>query len=171
MCVTGPGMVGKRCIGKEGDAGGSTATVVHVGRKVSGAVLDENSLTSVVVEANVEGHGDGKCTREAEWVHGDTSHTLANAVAAAAVVVVVAVVIQCSDSAWPHVVDVVLRNTHSGEAVLDIRFFPSRVFPSRTTPRGVKCARPKPTANRSLSDYETHGSDLAGPAVALDGVK
>ena len=173
MCETGHGTVGKRCIGREGDAaGGATATAV--GHNASGAVQNEDENSLVVVEENGEGHKDGNCTRGAKLVHGDASHILGDAVAAAAVVVVltaVGAVMQCSDSASPHVVDVVLRNIRSGGAVLGIRFFPSRAFPSRTTPQVVSPARPKPTANRSSSNYEIHGSDLAGPVAVLDGGK
>ena len=100
-------------------------------------------------------------------VHGDISHSLADAGAAAKV----AAVKVGTDRSSHRAVDVVPRNIHPVGAVLDIRFSPSRAFPSRTIHLVVNPAPPMPKANPSSSDYETHGLGLVGPAVGLDGVK
>jgi hypothetical protein len=103
----------------------------------------------------------------AALVHGDTSHTPADAGAAAEV----AVMMDGTDRSSHRAVDVVPRNIHPVGAVLDIRFSPFRAFPSRTIHLVVNPAFPMPKVNPSSSDYETHGLGLVGPAVELDGVK
>ena len=105
----------------------------------------------------------------AALVHGDISHTPADAAAAAAVVVVA--MMDGTDWSSHRAVDVVPHNIHPVGAVLDIRFSPSRAFPARTIHLVVNPAPPMLKANPSWSDYETHGLGLAGPAVGLDGVK
>jgi hypothetical protein len=154
-------VVGKRYIGTGVDAGAATA--VYVVDNAAGA--DDNPLVVVVENAAAR-------TRAAVLVHGDTSHTRADAAAAVAGAGAIegAVVVGANeggDRPSPHVVDVVPRNTHPVGAAFDI---PSRASPSRTIHPGVNPEPPMLTANPSSSDYETHGLGLVAPAVGLDGV-